>query len=53
MMIMKWYNVQTNVYDLQAKTYPNIRTHHKLHNDNENKFPVIPERICNKWQNMM
>ena len=40
MMIMRWCNVQTNEYDLHAKTYPTIRTHHKLHNTNENKFPV-------------
>ena len=31
----------------------NIWTHHKLHNSNENKIPVFPECICNKWQNMM
>ena len=42
-----------NEYDLQAKTYPTICSHHKLHNDNENKYPVFPECICNKWQNMM
>ena len=35
---MRWCIVQTNEYDLQAKTYPNICTHHKLHNKNENKF---------------
>ena len=52
-MIMRWCTVQTNEYDLQAKTFPNICTHHKLHNNDENKFPVLPERICNKWQNMM
>ena len=45
MMIMRGCNVQTNEYDLQAKTYPNICTHHKLHNTNENKFPVFPECI--------
>ena len=50
MMIMRWCTVQTNEYDLQAKTYPNICTLHKLHNNNENKFPVFPERLCNKWQ---
>ena len=32
---MKWCTIQTNEYDLQAKTYPNICTHHKLHNNNE------------------
>ena len=53
MMIMIWCTVQTNEYDLQAETYPNICTYHELHNNNENKFPVLPERICNKWQNMM
>ena len=37
-MIMRWCNVQTNEHDLQAKTYPNICTHHKLHNNNENKI---------------
>ena len=42
-MIMRWCNVQTNEYDLQAKTYPTICTHHKLHNNNKNKFPVFPE----------
>ena len=51
MMIMRWCTVQTN--DLEAKTYPNICNHHKLHNNNENKFPVFPEHICNKWQNMV
>ena len=44
---------QRNECDLQAKTYPNICTHDKLHNNNENKFPVFPDCICNKWQNMM
>ena len=53
MMIMRWCTLQTNKYDLQAKMYPNTCTHHKLHNDNENKFPVFPERIYSKWQNMM
>ena len=41
-MIMRLCNVQTNEYDLQAKTYPTICTHHKLHNTNENKSPVFP-----------
>ena len=36
---MRWCNVQTNEYDPQAKTYPTICTHHKLHNNNENKIP--------------
>ena len=31
-----------------SQTYLTICTHHKLHNDNENKFPVFPECICNK-----
>ena len=53
MTIMRRCTVQTNAYDLQAKTYPTIYTHHKLHNNNENKFPVFPERICNKWQKTM
>ena len=35
---------------MQAETYPTICTHHKLHNTNENKFPVFPECIYNKWQ---
>ena len=55
MMIMRWCNVQTNEYDLQAKTYPAICTHHKLRNKNENKIPIFPniyaisDRIwCNK-----
>ena len=43
MMIMRWCNVQTNEYGLQVKTYPTICTHHKLHNTDENKFPVFPE----------
>ena len=30
---MRWCNVQTNEHDLQAKTYPTICTHHKLHNN--------------------
>ena len=50
---MRWCNVQTNEYDLQAITYPTICTHHKLHNNDENKIPVFPECICNSWQNMM
>ena len=44
---MTWCNVKTNEYDRQDKTYPIIYTHHKLHNNNENKFPVFPECICN------
>ena len=51
--MMRWCAVQTNEYDLQAKMYPNIFTHHKLYNNNENILPVFPERIGNKWQNMM
>ena len=54
-MIMRWCNAQTNEYDLQAKTYPTVCTHHKLHNTNKYKFPVsrnvytISDRIwCNK-----
>ena len=42
MMIMRWCNLQTNEHDLQAKTYPTTCTHHKLHNNNENKIPVFP-----------
>ena len=42
-------NTKTNEYDLRAKRYPNISTHHKLHNNNnENKVPIFPECICNK-----
>ena len=45
---MRWCNVQTNEHDQQAKMFPTICTHHKLHNDNnENKIPVFPECICN------
>ena len=40
--------VQINEYDLQVKMHLTICTHHKLHNNNENKFPVFPECICNK-----
>ena len=43
--MMRWCNVKTNEYDQQAKTYPTICTHHKLHNKNENKIPVFPERL--------
>ena len=50
---MKWCNVQTNKNDLQAKMYPTNCTYNKLHNNNENEFPVFPECICNTWQNMM
>ena len=46
-MIVRWCNVQTNEYDLQAKTYPTVCTHHKVHNTNENKFPVFLECIYN------
>ena len=49
---MRWCNIQTNENHLQTNTYPIICTHHKLHNDNENKFPVFPECMWNKWQNM-
>ena len=53
---MRWCNVQTKEYELQAKTYPTIWTHHKLPHNNENKFPDFPEYIytisdriwCNK-----
>ena len=38
---------------MQAKTYPKIRTHHKLHNNNENEIPVFPEYVCNNWQNII
>ena len=54
-MIMRWCNIQTYEYDPQAKMYPNICTHHKLHNNDENKIPIFPgciwinDRIwCNK-----
>ena len=48
---MRWCNAQINEYDLQAETYPTIYIHHKLHNnDNENKFSVFPEFICNTSQ---
>ena len=53
MMIMSWRNVQTNEYDLQAKTYMTICTRHKLRDNNENKIQVFPECVNNKWQNMM
>ena len=39
MMIMRWCNVQTNEYALQANTCPTICTHHKLRNNDENKIP--------------
>ena len=42
---MRWCNVQTKEYDLQAKTYPTICTYHKLCNNNESKFPIFPECI--------
>ena len=38
MMIMRRCNVQTNEYDLQAKTYPTICAHHKLRTNNEKKI---------------
>ena len=41
MMIMSCCNVQINEYDIQAKTYPTICTHHKLHKINENKLPYF------------
>ena len=48
-------SVQRNKYDLQAKMYQTIFTHHKLHNNNESKswFPqivyAVSDRIwCNK-----
>ena len=50
---MRWCIVQTNQYDLQAKTYPIICTHQILCNNDENKIPVFPESKCNEWQNMM
>ena len=55
---MRCCNVQINEYDLQAKTYPTICTHHTLHNTDESKFQVsrnvytISDRIwCNKQVN--
>ena len=35
--MMRWCTAQKNEYDLQAKTHPNVCSHHKLHNNNENK----------------
>ena len=52
-MVMRWCTVQTNEYDLQAKMYPTICNHHKLHIIMKKKFPVFPERIWNRWQDMM
>ena len=43
-MIIRWCNVQIDEYDLQAETYPNICTHHKLHNTNENSFAMDSKR---------
>ena len=56
MMIGRLCNEQTNEYDLQAKTYRTICTHHKLSNNNEKKIPGFPKYInaingsfgCNK-----
>ena len=31
----------------------NIWTHHKLYNSNENKIPVFPECVCNRWRYMV
>ena len=51
---MRWCNVQTNEYDLQAKTFPIICTHHKLCNNNEKKSQffrnvyAISDRILRK-----
>ena len=45
MIIMRWCNVQINEYDLQAKMHPVIFAHQKLHNNNENKFPVFSELL--------
>ena len=42
---MRWCNEQINEYDIQAKTYPTICTHHKPHNNDENRFPVFPESM--------
>ena len=53
MMIMGLCNIQTNEHDLQAKTYPNICAHHKLHNDNENKIPVFPVRRIVKHMKLL
>ena len=50
---MSWCNVQTNEYDMQAKMYPTICTHHKLLSNKETKISIFPECICNKWQNLM
>ena len=36
---MRWCNVQTNEYDLQAIMYPTICTHHKLQNNDDPSFP--------------
>ena len=44
-MIMKSCNVQTKEYDLQAKAYSTICTHHKLRNSNENNIPIFRECI--------
>ena len=42
MVIVRWRNVQINKYDLRAKTYPTIYTHHKLHNNNEKQILDFP-----------
>ena len=51
---MSWCNVKTNEYDRQDKTYPIICTHHKLHDNNENKlcfsrnvYAIINRIWCN------
>ena len=49
MMIMRWCNVETNGYDVKAKTYPTICTLHKLHNNNENKFPTSYDATKKKF----
>ena len=44
---MRWCCLQTNENDLQAKTYPTIWAHLKLHNNDENEIPFFPECMYN------
>ena len=50
MMIMRWYNVLTKEYDIQAIMHTIIYTHHTQHISNENKTQLFRTPSESKWQ---
>ena len=48
MMIMRWCNLQTNEYNLQAKTYPTICIHHVKHEVNTELGIILGMGLVNE-----